>query len=187
LNEGLAEMLRASIQMMGADKGNVQILDDRGILTIAAQQGFDQPFLEFFKQISVNEKSACARALRSGRRIIIEDVEADEAFAQFRQLALAAGFGAVQSTPLIAHDGKPLGVLSTHFCDVRRPSKHQMRMLDLYARRAVDFIERHRSEEALRRSEERYNPYRTQPACPTTSPTAAANLRSHALFQGIND
>ena len=31
-----------------------------------------------------------------------------------------------------------------------------MRMLDLYARRAVDFIERHRSEEALRRSEERY-------------------------------
>jgi GAF domain-containing protein len=112
LNEGLAEMLRASIQMMGADKGNVQILDDRGILTIAAQQGFDQPFLEFFKHISVNEKSACARALRSGRRIIIEDVEADEAFAQFRQLALAAGFRAVQSTPLIAHDGKPLGVLS---------------------------------------------------------------------------
>jgi PAS domain S-box-containing protein len=156
LNEGLVEMLRASIQMLGADKGNVQIFDDRGVLTIAAHQGFDQPFLEFFREISVNENSACARALRSGRRVIIEDVEADEEFAQFRHRALAAGFRAVQSTPLIAHDGKPLGVLSTHFCDVRRPSVHQMRMLDLYARRAVDFIERHRGEEALRRSQERY-------------------------------
>ena len=156
LNKGLVEMLRASIQMMGADKGNVQIFDDRGVLTIAAQQGFDQPFLEFFREISVNENSACARALRSGRRVIIEDVETDEEFAQFRHLALAAGFRAVQSTPLIAHDGKPLGVVSTHFCDVHRPSEHQMRMLDLYARRAVDFIERHRSEEALRRSQERY-------------------------------
>jgi PAS domain S-box-containing protein len=156
LNEGLVEMLRASIQMMGADKGNVQIVDDRGVLTIAAQQGFDKPFLEFFREISVNENSACARALRSGRRVIIEDVEADQEFARYRHLALAAGFRAVQSTPLIAHDGKPLGVLSTHFCDVRPPSEHQTRMLDLYARRAVDFIERHRSEEALRRSQERY-------------------------------
>src|SRR5262245_57048527 len=156
LNEGLVEMLRASIQMMGADKGNVQILDDRGVLTIAAHQGFDQTFLEFFKEISVNENSACARALRSGRRVIIEDVEADERFTPFRHLALAAGFRAVQSTHLIAHNGKPLGVLSTHFCNVRRPTEHQMRMLDLYARRAVDFIERHRGEEALRRSEERY-------------------------------
>jgi PAS domain S-box-containing protein len=156
LNEGLVEMLRASIQMMGADKGNVQILDDRGVLTIAAQQGFDQPFLKFFKEISVNENLACARALRSGRRVIIENVEADERFTPFRQLALEAGFRAVQSTPLIAHNGKPLGVLSTHFGNVRRPTEHQMRMLDLYARRAVDFIERHRSEEALRRSEERY-------------------------------
>jgi PAS domain S-box-containing protein len=156
LNEGLVEMLRASIHMMGADKGNVQIVDADGVLTIAAQQGFDQPFLEFFKEVSVTDNSACARALRSGRRVIIEDVEADEKFAPLRHIALAAGVRAVQATPLIAHDGKPLGVLSTHFSNVRRPSEHQMRMLDLYARRAVDFIERHRSEEALRRSEERY-------------------------------
>ena len=156
LHEGLVEMLRASIQMMGADKGNVQILDARGNLTIAAQQGFDQPFLEFFKQVSVTDNFAGARALRSGRRVIIEDVEAGEKFAALRHVALTAGFRAVQATPLMADDGKPLGVLSTHFCNVHRPSEQQTQMLDLYARRAVDFIERHRSEEALRRSEERY-------------------------------
>jgi len=49
LKEGLSEMLRAVVELLGADKGNVQILDrDRSVLTIAAQQGFDQEFLDYF-------------------------------------------------------------------------------------------------------------------------------------------
>src|SRR5262249_50218840 len=48
------------------------------------------------------------------------------------------------------------GVLSTHFCNAHRPSEHELRILDLYARKAAYFIERHRSDEALRQSEERY-------------------------------
>jgi PAS domain S-box-containing protein len=156
LNEGLEEMLRGSIRLMGADKGNVQLVDARGVLNIVAQQGFDPPFLELFKEVSVEHNSACARALRTGRRVIIEDVETDEEFAPLRNIAMAAGFRAVQSTPLMARDGRPLGVLSTHFCSVLRPSEHAMRTLGLYVRRAVDFIERHRAEEALRQSEERY-------------------------------
>jgi PAS domain S-box-containing protein len=156
LKEGLVEMLRASIEMMGADMGNVQIVNPHGRLSVAAQEGFDRPFLDFFKEVSAEENSACGKALRTGRRIIIEDIEADEEFTPFRSIALAAGFRAVQSTPLLTRDGKPLGVMSTHFRNVHRPSEHELRILDLYARRAVDFIERHRSEAALRQSEERY-------------------------------
>jgi PAS domain S-box-containing protein len=142
--------------MMGADKGTVQVMDPRGVLTIAAQEGFDQPFLEFFKEVSPEDKCACGRALREGHRSIIEDVEADEDFATFRHIALAAGFRAVQSTPLIGRDGKPLGMLSTHFCNAHRPTEHELQILDLYARKAANFIERQQSDEVLRRSEERY-------------------------------
>ena len=156
LNEGLVEVLRGSIEMMGADKGHVQIMDPRGVLTIAVQESFDAPFLEFFKEASVADNSACARALRTGRRIIIEDVETDEDYASFRHVALAAGFRALQSTPIIARDGKPLGVMSTHFGRAHRPSEHELRILDLYARKAADFIEHHRSDEVLRQSKERY-------------------------------
>jgi PAS domain S-box-containing protein len=156
LHEGLGEMLRASIQMMGADKGKVQIVSPCGVLTIAAQEGFDKPFLKFFKEVSVEHSSACGRALRAGHRIIIEDVETDEECAPFRHIAVTAGFRAVQSTPLMASDGKPLGVLSTHFCNAHRPSEHELQILDLYARQAVAFMERLRSDEALRQSEERY-------------------------------
>jgi PAS domain S-box-containing protein len=156
LRKGLAEMLRASLHMLGADKGYVQIMNPRGVLTIAAHQGFDHSFLEFFKEASVEDSSADGKALRAGRRIIVEDVEADQGSAPFRPIALAAGYRAVQSTPLIARDGRPLGMLSTHFRNPHRPSEHELRILDLYARQAADFIERIRSDEALRQSEERY-------------------------------
>jgi PAS domain S-box-containing protein len=156
LREGFVEMLRASIRMVDADKGYVQIVDPRGFLAIAAQEGFDPSSLEPLKEVSVEDKSSCGRALRAGDRVTIEDVGASEASAAFCPTALAAGYRAVQSTPLMARDGRPLAVLSTHFCNAHRPSEHQLRILDLYARQAADFIERLRSDEALRQSEERY-------------------------------
>jgi GAF domain-containing protein len=122
LRGGLNEILQASIELLGADKGNVQLLDrTHGRLVIVAQRGFEQPFLEFFKEVSAEDDSACGRALRSGERIVIEDVRADEGFELFRPVALQAGFCAVQSTPLMARDGKPLGMLSTHFREAHRP------------------------------------------------------------------
>ncbi len=77
-------MLSAAIELLGADKGIVQLLDaSRQVLTIAVQQGFARPFLEFFSEVSAVDDSASGRALRLGQRIVIEDVEADEGFEPF--------------------------------------------------------------------------------------------------------
>jgi GAF domain-containing protein len=103
----------------------------------------------FFREVSAEDDSACGRALRFGERIVIEDVEADPEFAPLRPIARASGFRAVQSTPLMGRDGKPLGMLSTHFRSVHRPTEQHLRRLDLYARQAADFIERTRMEEML--------------------------------------
>ena len=41
VSEGLEEILAASIDLLGADKGNVQLLDgERRVLQIAVQRGF---------------------------------------------------------------------------------------------------------------------------------------------------
>src|SRR5690348_6698545 len=104
LAEGLEEMLAAIIELLGADKGNIQIITDRAALVFAAQQGFDEEFLTYFEEVSAEDQSACGRALRSGERIIVEDVETDHAYAPFREMARRAGYRAVQSTPLISHD-----------------------------------------------------------------------------------
>src|SRR5262245_60828228 len=156
LREGLDEMLAATIELLGADMGNVQILDaERGVLVIAAQRGFKKDFLDFFREVSTRDDSACGRALRSGARMVIEDVEADAPFAPLRPIARAAGYRAVQSTPLIGRDGTPLGMLSTHFRSVHRPSEQDLRRLDLYVRQAADFIERCRTDETLQAADKR--------------------------------
>jgi PAS domain S-box-containing protein len=153
LEDGLKEMIAATVELLRADKGNVQILHpERGVLTIEAQHGFEKDFLEFFREVSADDDTACGRALRTGERIVIEDVEQDAPFAPFREVARAAGYRAVVSTPLIGNNGSPLGMLSTHFRLPHRPTDQELRRLDLYARQAADFIDRCRSDERLRES-----------------------------------
>jgi PAS domain S-box-containing protein len=154
LRDGLEEMLGAAIELLAADKGNFQHMDpSRQTLAIVAQRGFEQPFLDYFREVSVEDDSACGRALRSGERIVIEDVEADEGYATMRAVAAEAGYRAVQSTPIVGRDGTPLGMLSTHWTRPHRPSAQDLQRLDLYVRQAADFIERQRGEEGRRRQE----------------------------------
>ena len=133
LHAWLKEMLRAAIELLTADKGTIQLFDpSRKVLTIAAHQGFGQPFLNVFKEVSAEDTSVCGQALRASQRVIVEDIEANEGYAAFRAVASAAGYRAVQSTPLIGRDGKSLGVLSTYFRNVHRPAPHEFDLLDLY-------------------------------------------------------
>ena len=155
LDEGLDEMLAAVIALLGADKGNVQLLNDTGdTLRIVTQRGFGRDFLDFFREVSASDDSACGRALRSSQRIIVEDVEREEFFAPYRPAARAAGYRAVISSPLLGADGTSLGIISTHFRDPHRPDAQQLSRLDLYLRQATDFIQRCKLDQNLRRSEE---------------------------------
>jgi len=149
----LNEVLDAAIDISHADMGNLQLLEDRG-LTIAAHRGFKAPFLEFFKVVKDNG-SACSAALSKKERIVVEDVADSETFnTETREAMLAAGARAVQSTPLIGHSGRVLGMLSTHYRVPKRPSDRELRALDVLARLAADLIHRKQTEDALRKSEQ---------------------------------
>jgi len=155
----LEEVLNAIIALQNADFGNVQLYNpETKTLEIVAYRGFQKSFLDYFG--SVNEtRSACGRAMQRRDRVIIEDVLADPDFEPHRQIAASAGFRAVQSTPLFSRSGEPLGMISTHFRQPHRPSGHDLRFTDLYARLAGELIERQRAEEALGASEERFRRY----------------------------
>jgi PAS domain S-box-containing protein len=155
LNEGLDEILAAVIELLAAEKGNIQLLDAGGSrLSIVVQRGFEQDFLEFFREVSATDDSACGRALRSGQRVVIEDVETDGPYAPFRAIARSAGYRSVISTPLVSADGAALGMVSTHFRLIHQPSEQEFRRLDLYLRQACDFIQRCKLEQVLKKSEE---------------------------------
>jgi PAS domain S-box-containing protein len=162
LTDTLTEVLNATIALLGADFGHVQLYDrEADTLRLVVQRGFGQEFLDYFNgPAGVRaESTACGRALQKAQRVIIEDVETDVGFAPHRAIASASGFRAVQSTPLFGRDGVPLGMLSTHFRQPHRPSERDLTMTDLYAQVAAAVIERKQAEDALRKSEERFRRY----------------------------
>ena len=109
-------------------------------LAIAAQSGFDNKFLSFFRRVALRSGSACARAILNRQSIVIEDVLIDEEFAPYRAIALEAGFRAVQSTPLVSTSGALVGVLSTHFSARHTPTDNDMRAMTAVARVTANAI-----------------------------------------------
>lgn len=151
----LETVLSATIELQHADFGNVQLYrTESKTLEIVAQCGFGPEFLDHFSRVD-ETNAACGRALQIGRRVIIEDVLTDQAFEPHRIIAAATGFRAVQSTPLFSRGGQPLGMISTHFREPHRPTDHQLRMTDLYARQAAEMIELKRADEELRHANAR--------------------------------
>ena len=160
LTEGRAqavfdEILGAAIALMGADFGNIQLLDPSGShLQIVAHRGFPDWWLQYWNRVSEGH-GACGTALAHGERVIVEDITQSPIFVgtDVLEIQLRAGVRAVQSTPLITRSGVPLGMISTHYAVPRRPPERALRLLDLLVRRTVEIIERLRIETALRRSE----------------------------------
>lgn len=148
LKQSLDVALDTVIDVHRADFGNIQIYR-AGALLLAVHRGFKAPFLETFRRVSVDDDSACGRAMREGRSIIVPDVERDAGYAPFRAAAAAAGFRAVQSTPMVGSNGLFVGMISTHFARPHRPTDEQMTILDFYAAEVADTIQKFQAAEIL--------------------------------------
>lgn len=154
LDTALSEVLDATLEITGAAMGIIQLFDpvDQR-LHVVAQHGFEQSSLDHLRSADSATGSTYHRAMQQRQRVIVEDVETDPDYAPHRAAAAAAGYRAIQSTPLLSRAGELLGVLSTYYSEPRRPSERDLRSLDLYARQAADFIERIRGEETLRQAQ----------------------------------
>lgn len=148
------EILDAALVIMNADAASVQRLDiDSGKLELLGSRGFHPAAASFWQWVDANDGSACAEALRTGRRIIAEDVEAapfdvgQGDMESYRH----SGLRAVQSTPLVSRLGQPLGMISTLWRLPHRPADHELRLLDVLARQAAELIERAQAEEISQR------------------------------------
>jgi PAS domain S-box-containing protein len=150
----LEEVLDAMIELLNADFGNVQLYDPKTkVLEIVAQRGFTEEFSEDFNEVREGT-AACGTALLRRERVIVADVRTEPSFAPHLKFVEAAGYRALQSTPLFSRNGEPLGTISTHFRHVHRPSERELRFADLYARQAAEAIETQQVEESLREKQE---------------------------------
>jgi PAS domain S-box-containing protein len=160
----LNAILQTATMVTGAPKGHIQLFDKKsGALVIAAQCGFEPPFLTFFAQ-EPSQDLACAMDLNPFDRVIIKDIRRAIVDKTALAVMLDAEVRAFHSTPLVSSSGKVMGVVSTHYAAPHRPDKRELRWMDLLARQAADYLERREIEERLRaRNEELESLFRLVP------------------------
>jgi PAS domain S-box-containing protein len=137
----------ATIQMLHPERGGgeLRLLGHRGLSVVAAER---------WEWISRARRTTCGEALRTGKRVVVPDVQNSALLAASEELdaLLKAGIRAIQSTPLVSRSGAVVGMVSTHWRGPHEPSPDELRRLDILARLATDLIERSRADDERRKA-----------------------------------
>jgi PAS domain S-box-containing protein len=172
LPTALNDVLDSAVEITGADMGIIQLINRAGdTLEVVAHRGFSRDSLQQFRKIAVDGNSVFGRALQSRNRVVVSDITADVVEYKRLQTDGEPKYQAVQSTPLISRDGRPLGVLSTLYLQPHTPSDRDLRLLDLYTQQATNWVDQRWTEQELRRSH---------------AAEQASEQRFHALFESID-
>lgn len=150
----LIEILNAATAVEGTDMGLLLMCNaEQTQLHVGASVGLSDDFLKQIEGMAA-DAGPYGGCMVLQRPLIIEDTEHDAAFDDLREVARATGIRAIHSTPLLTRSGKTIGVLSTHFRQPHRPDDREMRLFDMWARQAVDFIENARLYAELRETDQ---------------------------------
>ncbi|MFB6132975.1 MAG: GAF domain-containing protein [Halanaeroarchaeum sp.] len=153
--EGLADtVLETAVTILDADHATIQLYDrEREILNEIAHHGFDAETIVALSQRS--DEGVAARALSTGDRVTVSDVEAATLMSGTDELETYrdAGIRAVQTTPLVARSGEVLGTLSTHWDRTHTLTDRDRQHLDVLARQAADLISHQQTLATLRSNE----------------------------------
>ena len=153
------QILDAAKELMASDAASVQMLEPGGeFLQLLGFRNFHPDSAAFWQRVDAVGASTCGVALRDNVRVQVGDVERCAFMAGTRDLEeyRRSRLRAVQSTPLRTRDGRPLGMISTHWREAHTPTEDHFRLFDVLARQAADMIERTRAAQELRESEERF-------------------------------
>jgi len=139
LDAMLQSVLEASVELLRAEKGTVQIHDEPShSLLMKGSVGFSPETIDL---TVLSGQGVCGLALEKRHRIIAENVHTDDRFVLIRPLFTREGVVACVSTPFRGHDGRVLGMLNAHFPRPHRPSDHELTLLDLYVQQAERVVE----------------------------------------------
>ena len=119
---------------------------------------------------------SCGSAAYLGEPVVVSKIDTDARWVPFRELALSHDLRACWSTPIKSSDGGVLGTVALYYREPREPGLWELRLIDVATRLAGIAIERHRAEEALRRSDDA-----EREAAALRSVTHLANAAAHEI------
>ncbi|WP_455921119.1 PAS domain-containing protein [Pseudomonas putida] len=97
---------------------------------------------------------SCGTAAVRGTPVYVDDIATSPLWEGYAELATSHGLRACWSMPIKAADGIVLGTFAVYYAETRSPTPDDVETLSVIAQTAALAIERHRSDQALRRSQD---------------------------------
>jgi diguanylate cyclase (GGDEF)-like protein/PAS domain S-box-containing protein len=92
---------------------------------------------------------SCGAAVYRRETVIVKDIATDPLWENYRELVAPYGYRSCWSTPILSHQGEPLGAFAMYSKEVREPAAIEMRLVEATARLAGIAIERRQAEERI--------------------------------------
>ena len=157
LTETLEALVRLIEQNSPGTIGSILLLDEEGThLRHGAGSGLPAAFVAAVDGAAIGERAgSCGTAAFRGEAVIVEDVETDPLWTDYRELAREHGLRACWSTPIFDRRHRLVGTFALYCRTPRRPSPRELRLVELATSTAGIAIERQWEDQALRRANER--------------------------------
>jgi anti-sigma regulatory factor (Ser/Thr protein kinase) len=150
LSDALADLLRV-IEKVSTDGvlGSVLLMDSDGShLRHCAAPSLPADYNDAIDGVAIGPSvGSCGTAAHRRQQVIVEDIAADPLWADFRDLARAAGLRACWSTPIVGANGTLLGTFAMYYPQPQQPSPADLALIDVLVRTVAMAIERSRSDE----------------------------------------
>jgi PAS domain S-box-containing protein len=156
----LREQLEAIVAMIEDESNDalcsVLLLEGRQ-LRHGASQRLPEFYIRAVDGVEIGPTvGSCGTCAHTGRRVVVEDIQADPLWKEYRELAARAGLRSCWSEPILSSTGVVLGTFAIYHDHPQAPSSLELDAIATAANLASIAIERENSEQSLRESEERF-------------------------------
>ncbi len=123
-------------------------------LTHAVAPSLPDEYIQAINGIQIGPKvGSCGTAAYRNELVIVEDIDTDPLWDDYRQLAQQFNLRACWSKPIVATEGRVLGTFALYYRQPRAPQSNELELVDTATHLASIAMERYLGEETLRQAE----------------------------------
>ena len=151
LEEVLDRLMRvAEAQLDGIFCSTLLLDADGAHLRDGAAPSLDPAYRRMIDGAAIGPNvGSCGTAIYRRQAVIVTDIQSDPLWADYRALVAPYGYRSCWSTPILSHQGAPLGAFAMYSKEARGPGAAEMRLVAAATRLAGIAIERKQAEERI--------------------------------------